>query len=126
MAITGMNHVNVITDDIPKTVAFYRDVLGLREGARPQFRSPGAWLYSGDHPIVHISGARTSEELRPGVIDHIALSATGLRETLARLESAGIEADCRQQAGTGLWQVFVLDPNGARVELDFGADEVAP
>jgi hypothetical protein len=30
---------------------------------------------------------------------------------------------CRQQAGSGVWQVFLHDPNGAKVELDFDADE---
>jgi hypothetical protein len=27
--------------------------------------------------------------------------------------------------GSGVWQVFFFDPNGARVELDFAADESA-
>jgi catechol 2,3-dioxygenase-like lactoylglutathione lyase family enzyme len=124
--ISALNHVNVITDDVARTVGFYRDVLGLHEGPRPDFSFPGAWLYCADQPIVHISGGRRREELRAGVIDHIAFSASGLRETLARLERAGVEASCQRQVGTGLWQVFVHDPNGARVELDFEASETPP
>jgi len=123
MAIQGMNHFNVLTDDVAKSVAFYRDLLGLHEGDRPDFSFPGAWLYSGGAPILHISGGRPSEDLKPGVIDHMAFSATDLRGTLARLERAGIEAVVRQQVGTRMWQVFVHDPMGARVELDFAPDE---
>ena len=126
MAITGMNHFNIITDDVPKTVAFYRDVLGLTEGDRPAFSFPGAWLYAGGAPVVHITGGRPRDELRPGVIDHMAFSAKDLRGTLARFERAGIPATTRKPVTTGIWQVFVNDPNGARVELDFSPDEVAP
>lgn len=126
MAITGMNHFNVLTDDVPKTVAFYRDLLGLREGDRPDFNFPGAWLYSGDDAIVHITGGRAGKELKPGVIDHIAFSAKDLRGTLARFSKSGIDAVTQQQVGTGIWQVFVNDPNGARVELDFAPQELPP
>ena len=31
-----------------------------------------------------------------------------------------------RQAETGTWQLFLHDPNGAKVELDFPADEPAP
>ena len=46
-----------------------------------------------------------------------------LDTTLAQLDAAGIHYACRQQAGSGTWQVFFFDPNGARVELDFDASE---
>ena len=32
----------------------------------------------------------------------------------------------RRLAGTGVWQVFFHDPNGAKVELDFAAAESGP
>ncbi len=126
MVITGMNHFNILTDDVPATVTFYCDVLGLTEGARPNFSFPGAWLYAGGRPILHVSGGRTREELKPGVIDHMAFSATDLRGTLGRLERAGYRVAARKQPTTGIWQVFVNDPNGARVELDFDPAEPAP
>jgi hypothetical protein len=47
----------------------------------------------------------------------------GLSDTLATLAAHGVEHVCRRQAGSGPWQVFFFDPNGARVELDFAADE---
>lgn len=123
MATTGMNHFTILTDDVPRTVAFYRDLLGLADGARPDLGFPGAWMYAGDTAVLHIVGGKPREALRPGVIDHIAFSATDLEGTLARLERHRVPCDCRQQAGTGFWQVFFHDPNGARVELDFAAHE---
>jgi catechol 2,3-dioxygenase-like lactoylglutathione lyase family enzyme len=125
MKITGMNHFNVLTDDVEATRKFYVGVLGLTEGERPPFKFPGLWLYAGGHPILHISGARLPKE-RAGVIDHIAFSTTDLQATVARLKEHGIEHSLNRQVGTGIWQVFCHDPMGAKVELDFDPSEVAP
>jgi catechol 2,3-dioxygenase-like lactoylglutathione lyase family enzyme len=123
MPATAMNHFTILTDDVPGTIAFYRDLLGLTEGARPPLQFPGAWLYAGGSPILHVVGGRPAGDLKPGVIDHMAFSATDLSDTLALLTSRNIEHVCRRQGGSGLRQVFFHDPNGARVELDFAADE---
>jgi len=123
MPATAMNHFTILTDDVPTTVAFYRGLLGLSEGPRPPFDFPGAWLYAGDAPILHVIGGRPTEELRAGVIDHMAFTANDLSDTLALLTSRNVAHTCRRQAGAGTWQVFFFDPNGARVELDFAPDE---
>jgi catechol 2,3-dioxygenase-like lactoylglutathione lyase family enzyme len=121
-----MNHFTILCDDVEATVAFYGDLLGLTAGPRPPLTFPGAWLYAGGQPILHIVGGRPRAELRAGVIDHMAFSATGLTATLAKLDARGIAHDCRRQVGAGTWQVFLHDPNGARVELDFDAGETGP
>ena len=126
MPATGMNHFTVLTDDVPATVAFYCDVLGLTDGPRPPLGFDGAWLYADKQAVLHVVGERQKSELRPGVIDHMAFSATGLRSTIALLEAKGVRYQCRQQKGSGIWQVFVHDPNGARVELDFSPEEPGP
>jgi len=125
MTIEGMNHFTVLTDDVPKTVRFYGDVLGLVPGDRPNFDFPGAWLYAQGRAILHIVGGSAPGALKPGVIDHIAFTARGLAPTLAKLTAQNVEHVCRRQVGSGAWQVFFFDPNGARVELDFAADESA-
>ena len=123
MPATAMNHFTILTDDVPGTVGFYRDLLGLAEGWRPPLAFPGAWLYAGDNAILHVVGGRPREELKAGVIDHMAFSAAGLADTLALLASRNIEHTCRRLPAAGTWQVFFHDPNGARVELDFAPDE---
>jgi catechol 2,3-dioxygenase-like lactoylglutathione lyase family enzyme len=126
MAITGMNHFTVLTDDVGATVAFYRDLLELVEGPRPSLGFPGAWLYAGRQAVLHVVGGRARSELRAGAIDHMAFSATGLAAAIAALDAKGIAYQCRQQVGSGVWQVFLHDPNGAKVELDFAPEEPAP
>jgi len=123
MSATAMNHFTILTADVPVTVEFYADLLGLTPGPRPPFDFPGAWLYAGGQPILHVIGGRSPAELTAGVIDHMAFTANGLAATLARLRARGIVHDCRRLPGNGTWQLFFHDPNGARVELDFAAEE---
>jgi catechol 2,3-dioxygenase-like lactoylglutathione lyase family enzyme len=123
MPATGMNHFTVLTDDVDRTVRFYDDLLGLHAGPRPAFDFPGAWLYAGDTPIVHVVGGRPKSELRAGVIDHMAFTGRDLPATLAMLKARNMQYTCRRQVSSGTWQVFFDDPNGARVELDFDRNE---
>ena len=125
MGIQAMNHFTVLTDDLDATRAFYRE-LGLVEGDRPPLGFPGAWLYAGGQAVLHVIAGRGLPAERAGVIDHMAFSAVDLAGTVARLRARGIEYQLRRQPGAGTWQLFVFDPNGARVELDFAPAEAAP
>ena len=126
MAITGMNHFTVLSDNLERTKAFYMDVLGLTEGFRPDLGFPGAWLYSGDQAVLHIIAGRPLPSDPRGVLDHMAFSARDLPATADKLKAAGIEYDLRKQSQSGVWQLFCFDPSGARVELDFDGTERAP
>ena len=44
--------------DMPTSIRFYRDVLGLTVGFRPKLDFPGYWLYSGGTATVHLMGTR--------------------------------------------------------------------
>lgn len=125
MAIEGLNHFTVLTDDLEASVEFYQCVLGLAPGWRPPFAFPGAWLYCGAVPVLHLIAGRGVHDGQ-GVIDHVAFSAANLRETISILKARGVGYTLRRQPGTGEWQVFCYDPSGARVELDFPAAEPAP
>jgi catechol 2,3-dioxygenase-like lactoylglutathione lyase family enzyme len=122
MGISGMNHFNVLTDDVEATRRFYVEVIGLTEGERPPLGFPGTWLYAGGQAILHVSQARLPAQ-RAGVIDHIAFSASDLPATVERLKKHGVEHVVRQQVGTRIWQLFCHDPMGAKVELDFDPSE---
>ena len=125
MAIQGMNHFNVLTDDVDATRKFYIGIIGLTEGSRPPLGFPGAWLYAGGHAILHVSSGKLPPD-RAGVIDHMAFSATDLKGTVARLKENGVKFTLRQQVGTRIWQIFCHDPMGAKIELDFDPSEKAP
>ena len=125
--IHGMNHFTIIAEDRERTLDFYCGLLGLVEGHRPDLGFPGAWLCApgSDAAVLHIVFGRPMPAQRTGVIDHMAFSARNLAAVKARFDACGQAYDLRQQAGSGTWQLFTFDPNGARVELDFEAAETA-
>ncbi len=128
MAVAGMNHFTILTDDLEKTLAFYAEHLGLRPGPRPPFAFPGAWLYGegGSDAILHIIAGRPREELRKGVIDHMAFTGSDLARSVGKLKARGVAYDLRKLPAYGTWQLFFFDPNGAKVEIDFDPAETAP
>ena len=73
--------------------------------------------------MLHVVADRPIPPGVAGVIDHMAFSARGVREVKARFDQCGLKYGLRQQQGSGTWQLFSLDPNGAKVELDFDASE---
>jgi catechol 2,3-dioxygenase-like lactoylglutathione lyase family enzyme len=126
--ISGMNHFTILTQDLDATLAFYERFLDLHAGERPDLGFPGAWMYAegGSDPILHIVAGRPMPEEPGGVIDHMAFTASGLKDHLARLDAAKLKYIVRKQNGSGTWQVFFHDPNGAKVELDFDPAEAGP
>jgi catechol 2,3-dioxygenase-like lactoylglutathione lyase family enzyme len=130
MAVSRMDHFNILTDDLPATLAFYEEHLNLKPGPRPPFNFPGAWLYAdggkGKDPILHIIGGVEGRRLVKGVIDHMAFSGRGLAQAVAKLKKQGIAYELRKLPAYGTWQLFFDDPNGAKVEIDFDPAEPAP
>ena len=123
MSVQGMNHFTVLSDDLEATKKFYCDLLGFEVGARPNFQFPGYWLWVGDQPILHVIHRKQLNEVRAGVIDHMAFSASDVKGVKARFDAASVKYDLRRQKDSGIWQLFTYDPNGAKVELDFDPAE---
>ncbi|HYZ32546.1 MAG TPA: VOC family protein [Crenalkalicoccus sp.] len=137
MALERIQHVLVQTADLDGTVAWWRDVLGLEPGPHPDFGFPVAWLYLGGEDVLHltqggaqVSANRTaylSQESQAmhgtGVFDHIAFRATDLPGMLAKLDALGVRYASRRVDAQGLFQLFLHDPNGVKVELNFDGAE---
>jgi catechol 2,3-dioxygenase-like lactoylglutathione lyase family enzyme len=121
MAIDGIDHYTILTADLEATKRFYCGHLGLSEGPRPAFDFPGAWLYAGGHPVVHvIAGRPFVSDGGTGGVDHVAFRAKGDPDDLARrLERDGVRVASRVVPGGKIRQLFCDDPSGVRVELNF-------
>ena len=118
MTIKSLDHVNIVTPDVDETVRFYERFIGLRKGDRPNFDFPGAWLYCGDIPIIHLIGAEPAGP-GTGVVDHFALGAEDIRGFVQRAHAEKFDYDIRDVPGGRIRQMFVFDPNGVKVELNF-------
>ena len=130
MTVTAVNHFTILTDDLPGTLAFYEEHLNLKAGARPPFTFPGAWLYAdggkGRDPILHIVAGIDKARLVKGVIDHMAFSGKGLAAAAAKQKTKNLKYELRRLPEYGTWQLFFVDPNNAKVEIDFDKAEAAP
>jgi catechol 2,3-dioxygenase-like lactoylglutathione lyase family enzyme len=120
MPVDAFQHVNTRSADVDRTKDFYVR-LGLRVGERPPFRSKGYWLYLGDQPVVHLV-QRSDEETHhdgAGNVDHVAFHAVDLEGTKRALTEAGLPFRTAVVPRDNTIQIFVRDPDGITVELNF-------
>lgn len=126
--ITGLHHINLRAPaELLATLRdFYRDVLGLQQGERPDFGTVGYWLYAGGHPVLHLSEQLPHEPRRaavnpaaPTTYDHTAFAGTDAEATAAQLRSRGVAFRESRSALTGQHQFFLQDPAGNGVEINF-------
>ena len=117
-----LDHVNIRTAQLDAMRAWYAEALGLEDGWRPPFPFPGAWLYAGEDPIVHLVGVDT----RPGApesgvrLEHFAISNDGDIDAFrARLAGADVAVDEAKVPGTNIVQLNIRDPDGNHIHIDF-------
>ena len=138
MPLSHIEHILVAADDIDATRDWYARVLGMKSGPHPDFGFPVHWMYLGERDVVHIGpSARAAGDIQKkylgrtsqgsaagtGAIDHIAFRATGLRGMLEHLKKEKVAFSQRRANGQALFQLFFLDPNGIKVELNYDAAE---
>ena len=125
MAVHGIGHVNLraSAETIERLRRFYIDVIGLREGARPVFRSgsQGHWLYTGDVAALHLTIARDggASSQPVGAFNHLAFDCDDLDATRARLDAAGIGYETDVVDELHQTQLFLSNPAGIGLELTF-------
>jgi catechol 2,3-dioxygenase-like lactoylglutathione lyase family enzyme len=132
MPLTELNHYFIRANDLERTKDFYCDVLGFSVMPRPPFPFAGYWLGVNGKIQVHMGQAGiehaelyylgTPKEAatdHAGVVDHIAFLATEPGDLVRRLKARGIEYQPRSLPEFDLYQIFLKDPNGLTIELNF-------
>lgn len=126
MPVEMLEHYTIRCAGLERTRDFYRDVLGLAVGERPKFPFKGYWLYLGDVPIVHLVDAAESAtrdgphgEGDTAALDHIAFRGKDLEATRATLHRHGLKFRENAVPGARIHQIFVPDPDGILIELNF-------
>jgi catechol 2,3-dioxygenase-like lactoylglutathione lyase family enzyme len=131
MTVEGLNHINIVARDMDATARFYAEVLGMEVDTRPGVPAnyKGCWISdTAGRPIVHVQqhnperhGPVEDHLQRMGALDHVALSCSGFDEVRARCEELGVPTRIND-GNYGLRQIFVTDPDGVVLELNFGPD----
>ena len=109
----SLHHCSLIVADTRKSLAFYRDALGLDTARRPDLPFPGAWLQIGEQQIhlIQMPNPDPTENRPefPGYDRHTAVRVKDLAALAKRLAAADIaftRSDdrlfCRDPDGNGL------------------------
>ncbi len=125
MPLQTLDHVNLRTGSLAAMTAFYRDLLGLAVGPRPNFDIGGAWLYLGDQAAVHLVEVPQTPEAATPRLEHFAFLAEDLAGFLAGLRAANVAYAINVIPGSNRRQVNIHDPDGNHIEIQFGAEEEA-
>jgi len=137
MGLTAVNHLAFITDDLNKTIRFWRDLLGLRleagighEGYRHYFFKLGEenqiafFEYEGASPMEKkFPGERTDKPLG---FDHVSMTVGTVDELFAfkdRLEAAGVPVHGAVDHGI-IWSIYFYDPNNIPLEISWNTMEI--
>lgn len=133
MHVSGIDHVNILTDHLESTVQFYERLMGLTRTENPAIGMgfKGAWMRDAHgNAIIHLVWKDPAmdryADYQPGAstnaVHHVAFKCQGFEDTVDNLE--GMRADYRVNdlAHLGLRQIFVTDPNAVNLELNFAAD----
>ena len=139
MPVADLNHYFVRANDLERTKDFYVRVLGFEVMPRPDFPFPGYWLgvngkiqvHMGPHGIpnadlYYLGTPKNAVTDQSGVVDHIAFLATDPEEFRQRLVRHAVEFRPRYLPESQLYQLFIRDPNGLTIELNFFGITAAP
>ena len=130
MPLGVLQHFTIEPSNLERTKKFYCEVLGLKNGDRPPLGFPGYWLYSGGVPTVHLLGKRMPREgivvrgtktkfKDTGRFDHIAFAASDIAGVRKKLKAKKVKFREQVIPRTGGQQIFLYDPDGVGVELNF-------
>ncbi len=139
MPVDGLDHYFVRANDLEATKEFYCAVLGMEPMPRPDFPFPGYWLgvngriqvHMGPHGIpnselYYLGTPRNAATDNSGVVDHIAFAATEPARFIEKLKRLGVAYRPRYLPESKLYQLFLRDPNGITIELNFFGIADAP
>jgi catechol 2,3-dioxygenase-like lactoylglutathione lyase family enzyme len=132
VSVRKLDHVNLRTPLLAETCAFFRDLLDMTVTPPPGVPDTcrGAWICDGEgHPAVHLvdasvriggdKGGLECERSGTGVLHHVAFECDDYEAMLDRMTGRGLDPRRAEIPEIGLRQLFIKDPNGMLVELNF-------
>lgn len=119
LPIKAINHLGVTTLRVEESKRFYRDVLGFREVARPNFDFAGSWLFNYGI-VIHLIYSEASFTAQGEIQtrdNHLALHVDDLDQVECLLKEHGIAYRKNEIADSGIKQIFFHDPDGHHIEV---------
>jgi len=127
MEVKYLDHFNIRApkEQLSQVKKFYIDVMGFKEGFRPELSGAGQWLYAGSNAIIHLSEDenRTARK-EQNYLDHIAMRCVGVNEFAKKLNEFSIKYRLATIPEIDLTQLFLKDPAGITIELNFAGEQL--
>ena len=108
------------------TLNIIRDIFTTEDTGQnsdgPPFDFHGYWLYIGDQAVLHLvddAAAPRVGDARAGTFDHVAFACRDMPAFERHLQALGVPYRRSVVPGRGQAQIFVCDPAGNGVELNF-------
>ena len=119
VAMASLNHVSVVAPDLEVSSRFYVDELGLERLPTPNFAFPVVWLAAGDLQ-VHLFEPPGEPPERA----HFALEIDEFMPVYRRMKELGVLergtfGSAIFEIASGAVQMYIRDPAGNLVELDY-------
>jgi catechol 2,3-dioxygenase-like lactoylglutathione lyase family enzyme len=133
MQVSGIDHVNILTEDLDATAGFYERLLGLSrsENAGIAMGFRGAWMRDASgQAIVHLvwkdPASNRYDGYEPGqptnAVHHVAFRCEGFEAMREKLDGMGAEYRVNDRQYGDVRQIFLVDPNAVNLELNFAGD----
>lgn len=138
MLVSALDHVSLVTTNLERSIAFYRDILGLHPVPRPAFSSRGAWMGAGSleiHLTINPDGhLRPAPQIDTGDI-HFAARVADFQSMRRHLEANGYSENLpdgdtkrlvfRLGGPAPYSQCYLLDPDNHLIEINDAAIKTA-
>ena len=118
--ITGIAHACYTVSDLERSIAFYRDGLGLEPAfdfTNEEGRRFGLYLHAGGRNFIELFEGQLGERAEGQSFRHLCLEVDDIEGTVAALRARGVEVSDPKLGGDQSWQAWIADPDGNRFEL---------
>ena len=141
MVVRRLDHYNIRTTRYAETVKFYDEALAMKARRAPMAAvgSPATWIYDDSGAAaIHLTPVDPADPVGSyarisryrgadpdaafegsGAVDHIAFECDGYDEIRTRLQAMELAFAENAFPDFNLRQIFVKDPNGVTLELNF-------
>mgnify|MGYP003593610291 CR=1 FL=1 len=118
--VVGIAHVCFTSKNLDASIAFYCDVLGLKQSfefINDEGKRFGVYIAAGGRSFIELFEGQYQEAPDVNSYRHICLEVEDLPGLVSRLRAQGVEVTDPFLAMDQTWQAWLSDPDGNRIEL---------